>query len=166
MNTSGVPGVGGPSRVRALGVDLGSKRIGIALLQLGVATPLETLQRARSVAEDHRKIASLVTEWEPDVVVVGLPLDLRGSAAVAARSVISEVLRLQVLLSAPVTVYDERLTTVVANRSLRDLGMRRTEKRTVIDQLAAAVIVQSWLDAGAPMVDVATLLEGLDTSGG
>lgn len=166
MNTSGVPSGSGPSRVRALGVDLGSKRIGIALLQLGVATPIETIQRARSIAEDHRKIASLVTEWEPDVVVVGLPLDLRGSAAVAARSVISEVLRLQVLLSVPVTVYDERLTTVVANRSLRDLGMRRTEKRTVIDQLAAAVIVQSWLDAGAPMVDVATLLEGLDTSGG
>lgn len=158
--------MGDRTQVRALGVDLGSKRIGIALLQLGVATPIETIQRARSVAEDHRKIASLVTEWEPDVVVVGLPLDLRGSAAVAARSVISEVLRLQVLLSVPVTVYDERLTTVVANRSLRDLGMRRTEKRTVIDQLAAAVIVQSWLDAGAPMVDVATLLEGLDTSGG
>lgn len=166
MTAAATPAGADPSRVRALGVDLGSKRIGIALAQLGVATPIQTLRRSRSLQEDHRAIAGLVSEWEPDVVVVGLPLDLRGSAAVAARSVISEVQRLQVAVGVPVTVYDERLTTVVANRSLRDMGMRDSEKRTVIDQVAAAVILQSWLDAGAPMIDATALVEGLDTNGG
>jgi len=132
--------------VRALGIDLGTKRIGIAMSDAGgsLASPYEVLQRSK---QSHRDIAAIVDEWEVEVVVVGMPLSLSGDAGPAARAAAKEVDKLRDVLSVPVETYDERLTTVSAERLLQEAGVDSRGRRNVIDKVAAAVILQSWLDA-------------------
>ena len=134
---------------RALGLDLGSRRVGVALSDAGraVATPLETIERGKKAAQYRRRVAELVEEWEITVVVVGLPLSLSGAVGPAAAAAQAEIDALRVTLSVPVETYDERLTTVTANRSLHAQGVRGPKRRQMIDQLAAAVLLQGWLDA-------------------
>ena len=132
---------------RALGIDLGSKRIGIALASGTLATPLTVIQRTKDVAALHRKIRELVAEWEVDIVVVGMPLHLSGARGDAAHRAESEVEQLRLSLDVPVTTYDERLTTVTADRSLKAVDMDGRQRRNVIDQVAAAVLLQGWVDS-------------------
>ena len=94
----------------------------------------------------HNEIASLVDEWEIQIVVVGMPLSLDGSMGPAAQKATSEVRRLSRRLSVPVETYDERLTTVTAHRFLQDQNLSEKKRRDVVDMAAAAVILQSWLD--------------------
>jgi putative Holliday junction resolvase len=131
-----------------LGLDLGSRRIGVSISDSDgrVATPIEVVARSGSVANDHRRIAALVTEWEAEIVVVGLPLSLDGSVGPAAQGVLDEIATLERAVAVPVTTYDERLTTVTADRSLMELGQRSHERRRVVDMVAAAVLLQGWLD--------------------
>ena len=136
--------------MRALGLDLGSKRIGVAISDEDerVATPIDTIMRARNDrAADHRAVANLVDEWEVGVVVVGLPLSLDGTHGPAANAVTGEVDELRGRLSVPVETVDERFTTVTADRHLREQGVRGKSRTAVIDRAAAAVLLQSWLDA-------------------
>jgi putative Holliday junction resolvase len=133
--------------VRALALDLGSKRIGIALSAGSLATPYEVLARAGDRRRDHRSIADHVAETEAEVVVVGLPLSLDGSIGHAAERVIAECEELAEVLDVPVETWDERLSTVTAERSLMAQQMRAQARRRVVDKVAAAVILQSWLDA-------------------
>jgi putative Holliday junction resolvase len=135
--------------VRALGLDLGSKRIGVAVSDRDerVATPIETLTRSRNGRDvDHRAIADLVSEWDAEVVVVGLPLSLDGGEGPAARLVLDEVTELSAALIVPVETVDERFTTVTAGKQLREQGVRGRSRTSVIDRAAAAVLLQSWLD--------------------
>jgi putative pre-16S rRNA nuclease len=134
--------------VRSLGLDLGSRRIGVARSDSAgtVATPATTLERSGSEEQDHRRIADLVAEDEIEVVVVGLPLSLDGSVGPAAEGVLAEVERLRGVLPVPVETYDERLTTVTAERVLREQGLTGRRRRQVVDQVAAAVLLQAWLD--------------------
>ena len=81
-------------------------------------------------------------------VVVGLPRSLDGSQGVAAANVLDEIDQLRVALVVPVFTHDERLTTVTADRSLRGAGLDGRRRRKVVDQVAATVILQAWLDAG------------------
>jgi len=131
-----------------LGVDLGSRRIGVAVSDSGgtLALPLETVQRCGDWGRDHRRIAELVAEAEAEAVVVGLPLSLDGTEGPAVRRTRKEIRVLERTLEVPVATYDERLSTVEAEASLRaaDVGPRR--RRQVIDAAAAAVILQGWLD--------------------
>jgi putative Holliday junction resolvase len=133
--------------VRALALDLGSKRIGIALSAGTLATPYEVLARSGRRRDDHRRIAEHVVEVEAEVVVVGLPLSLDGSVGPAAERVIAECEELAEVLDVPVETWDERLSTVTAERSLMEQQMRAQARRRVVDKVAAAVILQSWLDA-------------------
>jgi putative holliday junction resolvase len=135
--------------VRAVGVDLGDARIGIALSDSGgaVATPWTKVERCGDERQDHRRIADLVAEVEADCVVVGLPLSLDGSIGPAAEKALAEVERLAAVLSVPVETYDERFTTVTAERVLREQGVTGRRRRQVIDQVAASVLLQAWLDA-------------------
>jgi putative Holliday junction resolvase len=137
---------------RAIALDIGTRRIGVALSDSGgtVATPYEVVQRSGSHERDHRRIHELVDEAGADVVVVGLPLSLDGSLGPAARTVLAEVDELRATLSVDVVTWDERLTTVEAERSLRVMGVKKGNRRRVVDQVAATVILQSWLDAGRP----------------
>jgi putative Holliday junction resolvase len=137
---------------RALALDLGSRRVGVAVSDGGgrVATPYETITRSGSRVRDHERVVTLVTEVGAEVVVVGLPLSLDGSRGPAADVIEAEVDELRKALAVDVVTWDERLSTVEAERSLRDMKVRRGRKRQVVDQVAATVILQSWLDAGGP----------------
>ncbi len=133
--------------MRAIGVDLGSKRVGVALSSGSLATPYEVVQRSGDKRRDHARIAELVEEAGADVVVVGLPLSQDGSVGAAAQRAIDEVEQLAAALDVPVRTWDERLSTVTAERSLMDQNMNAQARRRVVDKVAAAVILQSWLDA-------------------
>lgn len=134
---------------RALGVDLGSKRIGVAICDAGrtVATPLETVARVGDRSIEHGRLAQLVDEHEVSLVVVGLPLSLDGGLGPTAKQMLSEVKGLRKRLAVTVITHDERLTTVTAEASLRSGGVSSKRGRSVVDQLAAAVILQSWIDS-------------------
>jgi putative Holliday junction resolvase len=136
-------------KIRALGLDLGSKRIGVAISDEDgrVATPIETINRSRAGRElDHQAVAGLVVEWGAGTVVVGLPLSLDGTEGPAARAVLDEIAELEVALAVPVETIDERFTTVTADRQLRQQGVRGKSRTAVVDRAAAAILLQSWLD--------------------
>lgn len=135
--------------MRALGLDLGSKRIGVAVSDRSgtIASPLTVITRGRSRRTDHERIAELVREEEAEVVVVGMPRSLSGGDGPAARAARAEVAALASVVGVPVETYDERFTTVTANRALAEGGVRGAARRNVVDKVAAAVILQSWLDA-------------------
>lgn len=138
--------------MRVLGVDLGARRIGLAVSDASgtVASPAGVLVRAGDRAEDHRALADRVRSLEVDEVVVGLPLSLSGGAGPAARAVLEEVEQLRRALSVPVHTQDERFTTLVATRSLRAGSGRAVKadrrRRGDVDAAAAAVLLQGWLD--------------------
>ena len=135
--------------MRVLGIDLGSRRIGVAISDSAgtVATPIEVVRRSGDRRLDHRRLAEIVEEWEAERVVVGMPYGLDGTVGRAARRALDEIARLGDALAVPVETYDERLSTVIAERSLMEQQMGAAERRQVVDKVAAAVILQSWLDA-------------------
>lgn len=149
-----------PVTGRVLGVDLGARRIGLALSDpLGIlAGPLEVLLRTGDPAADHAAILRAALENEAAVIVVGVPLSLStGRPGPAAKATLEEVAALAERAAAtdpPVAVetYDERLTTVTAQRSLATGGVRAKDRRAKVDKVAAAVMLQSWLD-GHPRRD-------------
>ena len=132
-----------------IGLDLGGRRIGVAVSDSGgaVATPYSVLPRSRVRATDHAALAALVAELEAERVVVGLPLSLDGTMGPAARAMAQEADELGEVVDVPVETWDERLTTVTADRSLREMKVKGKARRQVVDQVAAAVMLQSWLDA-------------------
>jgi putative Holliday junction resolvase len=142
---------GRPGRV--LGVDLGSKRIGLALSDPGrhIASPLGVLQRAKAQVDDHHSILTAARENEAVAIVVGLPISLSGDLGPAARAALTEIAALQELAGPdlPVTAADERLTTVTAERSLREARLGRDARRAVVDKVAAAVMLQAWLESNS-----------------
>lgn len=135
--------------MRALGVDLGSKRIGIAVSDSTgtIASPLTVVHRSKSSRRDLDEIARIARDEEATVIVVGLPLTMRGEIGPAAEAAIAEAGRLATVVGVPVDTHDERLTTVTAERSLIEAGIRGEQRRRVVDKVAAAVMLQSWLDA-------------------
>jgi putative Holliday junction resolvase len=134
--------------VRALGIDLGTKRIGVALANSEgtLATPYEVVKRSGDRAVDHRAIAALAEETGAETLVVGLPLSLDGSVGRAASSALAEADELAEATGLPVEMWDERLTTVSADRDLMALDMKTGARRRVVDKVAAAVMLQAWLD--------------------
>ncbi|WP_431976651.1 Holliday junction resolvase RuvX [Micromonospora haikouensis] len=138
-----------------LGVDVGQVRVGVARSDPhGVlATPLVTLARDLTAAEDAvpsdmAELVALIAEHECVEVVVGLPVNLSGQHGPAARNVKAYADRLaDVITPVPVTLTDERMSTVVASRRLAERGVRGKRQRAVVDQAAAVEILQSWLDA-------------------
>jgi putative Holliday junction resolvase len=142
------PGGDDPGRGRRLGVDVGTVRIGVASSDPDgiLATPVETVRRDRS--DKHvRRLAQLVNELEAVEVVVGLPRTLADRSGPSARDAIELAEQLaRRIAPTPVRLSDERLTTVSAQRSLRDAGIRAKGQRAMIDQAAAVGILQNWLD--------------------
>ena len=137
--------------MRVLALDLGSKRIGVAISDLTgtVASPLTVIQRSTSKRHDHEQIARLVEREEADLVVVGLPLSLSGQEGPAAKGARTEAAALATLIDVPIETYDERLSTVTAQRALTEAGVRGRNGRRVIDKVAAAVFLQAYLDRHA-----------------
>lgn len=138
--------------MRVLALDLGEKRIGVAVCDADgrVATPVTTVERHRDRPRLHRELAELVQDYDAEMVLLGLPIDLRGELGPAARSVLEERDELVSVLPVPVEVHDERFTTRIADRALRERGdLDAKARRKVVDMMAAAVILQDWLDRGA-----------------
>lgn len=129
-----------------IGVDVGSVRVGLAACDpAGVlATPVETVRRGRG---DLARIAALVTERDAIEVVVGLPVTLRNERGAAAQAAEAYAGRLAALVTCPVRLVDERLSTVGAQRELRASGVDSRRGRGVVDQAAAAIILQAALEA-------------------
>jgi putative Holliday junction resolvase len=134
--------------VRALGIDLGTKRIGVALSDSEgrMATPYEVVARSGDRARDHRRIAALAAEAEAELLVVGLPLSLDGSVGPAAEAALAEAAELAVVTGLPAEMWDERLTTVSADRDLLALDLKAPARRKVVDKVAASIMLQAWLD--------------------
>jgi putative holliday junction resolvase len=142
------PGGDDPGRGRRLGIDVGSVRIGVATSDPDavLATPVETVARDRS-NKHVRRLARLVDEMEAVEVVVGLPRTLADRSGPAAQDAIALADQLaRRIAPTPVRLADERLTTVTAQRSLREAGVRAKGQRSMIDQAAAVGILQNWLD--------------------
>jgi len=142
------PGSDDPGRGRRLGIDVGSVRIGVAASDPDgiLATPVETVRRDRT--RGHvRRLAALVGDLNVVEVVVGLPRTLADREGPSAKDAVALADELAVRVpTVPVRLADERLTTVAAQRSLRDAGMQAKAQRSVIDQAAAVAILQGWLD--------------------
>jgi len=137
--------------VRALGIDLGSKRIGIAVSDRTgtIASPLTMLQRSGSPRRDHEAIRRLVVEEEAEMLVVGLPLNMNGTSGPAAKAAVAEAAALATVVGVPVITFDERRTTVTADRALIEAGIGAQARRKLVDKVAAAVLLQTWLDSRA-----------------
>jgi len=134
--------------VKVVGLDVGSKTIGVAVSdELGMlAHPRRTLAR-RGTRGDVDAVAELVDAEAAERVVVGLPLTLEGEIGPRAKRVMVLVDALRARLAVPVDTWDERFSTAGAERAMRDLDVRASRRREVIDQEAAAYILQGWLDA-------------------
>ena len=128
-----------------LALDLGRARIGVAIsdeLQL-LAHPLETIP-----ADDQAipRLAHIISEKKVDHVVVGIPRQMNGQIGAAATEALRFVEKLRAILPCPVATWDERLTTVAAHRALRDAGKKTRDTRAYVDQVAAQMILQGYLD--------------------
>ena len=133
---------------RVVGVDLGTRRIGIAVTdsEQRIATGISTVERTGDRSASHRAIASLVDEYEAVGVVVGLPVSMSGDIGPAARSMLEEIEVLRHTLGVELETVDERLSTASAAGALRAGGRSARTQRGVIDRTAAAVLLQSWAD--------------------
>lgn len=138
--------------MKAVGLDLGERRIGVAVSDRGgmLASPWTVIERSGERSTDHARVAALVAEVGAERVVVGLPVSLQGTEGPAARAAREEALALAQVVGVPVELADERLTTVTADRALRAGDQRRersaSRRRRVVDQVAAAVMLQAFLD--------------------
>lgn len=133
-------------RIRALGVDPGSVRIGLALSDdLGfMAHPLQTLKTGK---ESIAQIAALAAEKNSQVIVIGLPRNMNGSYGPAAQKSRELAATITPMTKARVILWDERLTTAMVTKQLQLAGRNTREQKAVIDQAAAVQILQDWLDA-------------------
>jgi putative holliday junction resolvase len=133
---------------RFLSLDVGSKRIGVAVSdELGLtAQPVLTLERGRNPRQDLRSLARLCRRFEVSGIVVGNPLALTGELTVQAAKIQSFAADLGELTRLPIHLWDERLTTREAHQILYASGHARQEHRRVVDQVAATLILQSFLD--------------------
>jgi putative Holliday junction resolvase len=132
---------------RALGIDLGDARIGVAISdELGMlAHPLETIT-VKQIPPIER-IRTLVAERHIGTVIVGLPRNMDGSHGPAAEKALTFMAALRDVLPCPVIAWDERLSTISAQRAMRAAGRKAKDQRAVIDQAAAQIILQNWLDS-------------------
>jgi putative Holliday junction resolvase len=136
---------------RVVGVDLGARRIGLAVSDPSgvLATPLGMLERSGDERTDRRAILAAARDAGASRLVIGLPISLDGKLGSAARAVMAEVeaLRAEAEDSMTVETHDERLTTVIAQQGLRAAGVEVRKQRRRVDAAAATVLLQSYLDA-------------------
>lgn len=131
---------------RILGIDHGDVRIGIAMSDetAFLASPLTTVRNGKGAADE---IAALVREHNVETIVIGLPLNMDGSAGPAVGKVRKFIAKLSKKTTVPIVESDERLTTVTAHHNLREAGLDGKQRKGVVDMAAAQVILQDWLDA-------------------
>jgi putative holliday junction resolvase len=134
-------------RARLMGVDLGTKTIGLALsdVELRIATPLETIKRVK-FTPDVGRIKELVARYEVGGLVFGLPLNMDGTEGPRSQATRAFVRNLKPLLLLPILFWDERMSTMVVTRTLLDADASRAKRAEAVDKMAAAYILQGALD--------------------
>jgi putative pre-16S rRNA nuclease len=136
--------------VRVLALDFGSKRIGLAISDpLGLtAQPLTMISKSETLEEDIVVLNKVISQYDKiDELLVGLPKTMAGAIGSQAEKVLVFVELLKQKLTIPVKTWDERLTTVVAERDLIAAGVSRKKRKKVVDQTAATFILQNYLDS-------------------
>ena len=134
--------------MRSIGLDIGDARIGVAVSDASgtVASPVAVLD-ARALEVDVRPLARLVEEYEAEMLVVGVPVTLGGEEGPQAGHVRERADRLGDAVGLPVAYWDERLSSAEARRLMREAGMSDRDQRGAVDKVAAALILQAWLDS-------------------
>ena len=139
----------GAELARVVGIDPGEARIGIAISDdaQSIAFPRDTIAARGGWAQAASRIGEALADEDVELLVVGLPLRLDGSEGEAARRARGLGDALAAKLGVEVAYWDERLTTVAAERSLSEMGRRGSKRREVVDQSAATILLQGYLDA-------------------
>ncbi|MCI0181924.1 MAG: Holliday junction resolvase RuvX [Acidibacillus sp.] len=134
--------------MRALGIDYGDARIGIALSDplFFTAQAFEVIDR-KKVADPILRVASIVSEQEVSVIVIGLPVNMNGSMGTRVEQTRAFASELAKAVDVPIEWIDERLTTVSAEKLLIQSDVRRDKRKKVIDKIAAALILQTYLES-------------------
>ena len=134
---------------RIMAIDWGERRIGVALSDESriIASPHTVIKRVGSLDKDLAEIARIATENEVTLIIFGLPMRLDGTMGPAAEGVLEVVEKLRPKVSVPVDTWDERLSTVAAERALIGGDVSRKKRKTIIDQVAAALFLQAFLDS-------------------
>lgn len=130
-----------------MGLDVGSKTLGVAISdELGVtAQGLKTIKR-RSKQEDLKEIEAIVSQFEINQIVVGVPLNMDGTVGKQAESVLQWTRTLEETFHLPVLPWDERLSTVGASKTLIEADLSRKKRKRLVDKIAAVLILQGYLD--------------------
>jgi putative Holliday junction resolvase len=138
--------------MRILGLDLGQRRVGVALSDPGgrIAQPLEQFE-PRGRRDLVQAVARLLEEHGAERILVGLPTRLDGTAGEQVRRTEAVIEALREELSVPVAVWDERFSTRQADRAMREAGLKPSRRKARRDMVAATLILQAYLDAGAPL---------------
>lgn len=133
--------------MRLMGLDVGTKTIGVAVSdELGwTAQGVEVIKR--SGQQDFERLRVLADQYNVDTIVVGLPKNMNGSIGERGEACLAFGKKLQERLSIPVQFWDERLTTVAAQRTLISADVSRKKRKTVVDKMAAMLILQNYMDA-------------------
>ena len=144
--------------MRIMGLDIGTRTIGIAVSdELGItAQGLKTLRR-KSTEEDFKEISAIIHQFEIKKIIVGLPKNMDGTLGKQAEKVLKWVEALKAKVEIPVATWDERLSTVGASRVLLEADLSRKKRKTVIDKVAAVLILQGYLDQSRRISDEAAL---------
>jgi putative Holliday junction resolvase len=134
---------------RVMGIDWGERRIGVALSDESriIASPHSVIKRGGSLDKDLDRIADIASGSEVDLVIFGLPMRLDGSMGPAAKGVLEVVEKLRPKVSVPVDTWDERLSTVAAERALIGGDVSRKKRKDLVDQVAASLFLQAFLDS-------------------
>ncbi len=135
--------------MRIMGLDVGDATIGVAVSDpMGwTAQGIEVIRRRGKEAEDFRRLSELISQWEVERIVVGLPKNMNGTIGPRAEKVLEFNGRLAEATGLPVETWDERLSTVVAEKALIQADVSRGKRKKVVDKLAAVIILQGWLDS-------------------
>lgn len=136
--------------MRIMGIDYGDSRIGIAISDalMYTAQGIETIKWNKSIEEPLKRISELVEEYKINKIVVGFPKNMNGTIGPRGEKTIefAELLKKRIG-DIEVILWDERLTTVAANRTMREMGVKKNNKKKLVDQIAAVYILQGYLDS-------------------
>ncbi|HOM01614.1 MAG TPA: Holliday junction resolvase RuvX [Acetivibrio sp.] len=136
--------------MRVMGIDYGDSRIGIAISDpLGwTAQALETINWKGDVEVPIKRISELIEEYDVKTVIIGFPKNMDGTVGARGEKTIEFIEFLKERIkNIEVIKWDERLTTVAANRTMHEMGVKKSKKKLVVDQIAAVYILQGYLDS-------------------
>lgn len=138
--------------MRTIAFDVGGKRVGIATSDPTgtVASPVGTFERGDDASEDARELCAIAARQQAEEMVVGMPVSLRGQEEIAALAMREFAGLLSRYTDIPIVLWDERMSTVIAERALLESGMSREGRKGKRDMVAAAIILQNYLDSRRP----------------